>query len=112
MHTLRGQWPQANTAVQRLLELGQETQGPADLLVAFEALAESNRWQGEFSAENDYSAEAIQLIATLPAIEPGVSPFAHVASQTYAASTAWCMGYPERAKQRIDNFGVVGGALV
>jgi predicted ATPase/class 3 adenylate cyclase len=102
VHAWRGQWPQVNTSAQRLLELGHETQQPADLLVAYSSLAESNWWQGKFCAANEQSAEAIQLGLTLPAIDPGVSTFARVSSHSCAAFTTWCMGYPDRARQRID----------
>jgi predicted ATPase len=103
-YLVRAEHQTAQELAEQLLTLAQRHQTLALLLEAHGALGISSFWQGAIAAARAHLEQASTLYdpqqhrahAFLYGLDPGM------ASRCYAAQALWALGYPEQARQRID----------
>jgi predicted ATPase len=104
VYLVRAEHQTAQELAEYLLTLAQRHQSPALLLEAHAALGVSSMWQGALAAAHTHMEQAIALYdpqqhrahAVLYGFDPGML------SRCYAAFALWVLGYPEQARQRLE----------
>jgi predicted ATPase len=103
-YLVRAEHQTAQELAEQLLTLAQRPQTPALLLEAFVVLEISSFWQGALAVARTHLEQASALYdpqqhhahAFLYGLDPGI------ASRCYAAQVLWALGYPEQARQRLE----------
>src|SRR5215831_13236474 len=104
VYMVRAEHQTAQELAEYLLTLAQRHQSSALLLEAHAALGVSSMWQGALAAAHAHLEQARALYdpqqhrahALLYGLDPGMI------SRCYAAFALWVLGYPEQARQRLE----------
>jgi TOMM system kinase/cyclase fusion protein len=104
VYMVRAEHQTAQELAEYLLTLAQRHQSPAFLLEAHAALGVSSMWQGALAAAHAHLEQARALYdpqqhrahAVLYGFDPGML------SRCYAAFALWVLGYPDQARQRLE----------
>jgi predicted ATPase len=101
-YSLRNEYQKGHELAERLLALAHHVHNPVFLIEAHFALGNNAYWPGEVVDAHAHFEQGIGLYQALPH-RPSTSYSAQdpgVACLTYAALTAWLLGYPDQALRR------------